>query len=315
MKCRVDRRRGGFTVVEVLLAILIMGMMFTSITQLMTAAKNARDSVHNMQETQLAGPAVLDMLERDLRALFTTGLPRTAWLKVTDRVVGGLDADRIDFITSTDSLIARLEDQEYPKRSDLNEVGYMLRPNPRNDEFLEVYRREDFGIDDEPREGGEYTFLSDQVKGFDIEVYFEDGPDIDPLDEWDSASDDEEQTGLPAAVKLTITIELKPRIDRESLDLANLRKRTVTYTRWVRLPEDLRFAAGQFPRLVVPPGPTGAADPNDPAAAGEGGEEGTGTGSNTGTSTQTGSGRDPNAGGTKGGGSSSTTTLGDAPGG
>lgn len=305
MKCRADRRRGGFTIVEVLLAILIMGMMFTSITQLMTAAKNARDSIHNMQETQLAGPAVLDMLERDLRGLLTTGLPRSSWLKVTDRVVGGLDADRIDFISTTDSLIARIEDQEYPKRSDFNEVGYMLRPNPRNDEFLEVYRREDFGVDAEPFEGGEYTFLSDQVKGFDIEVYFQDGPDIDPLDEWDSGSDEEDKTGLPAAVKLSITIELKPRIDRESLDLANFRKRTVTYTRWVRLPEDLRFAAGQFPRLALPPGPTGPADPAE--GEGEGGAAGAGSGAGGTVETGTGGGGGE---GTKSGGGNSTTTLG-----
>lgn len=270
MKCTIDPRRAGFTVVEVLLAVLIMGMMFMSITQLMTAAKNTRDSVHNMQETQLAGPAVLDMLERDLRGLFTSGLPRSSWLRVTDRVVGGLDADRIDFVTSTDSLIARIEDRESPKRADVNEVGYMLRPNPRNDEFLEVYRREDFGVDDEPFSGGEFTFLSDQVKGLDIQVYFEDGPDVDPLDEWDSGSDQEDQSGLPAALKLALTIELKPRIDRESLDLEKLRRRTVTYTRWVRLPEGLRFAQGQYPRLVVPPGPSSPTDPAGTGAPGEG---------------------------------------------
>jgi hypothetical protein len=304
MRSKVDLRRGGFTVVEVLLALLIMSMMFTSITQLMTAAKSTRDSIHNMQETQLAGPAVLDMLERDLRSIFTTGLPRSAWLKVTDRVVGGLDADRIDFVTTTDSLIARIENDEVPKRSDLNEVGYMLRPNPRNDEFLEVYRREDFGIDEEPHEGGEYTFLSDQVKGFDIEVYFEDGPDVDPLDEWDSASDDEDKSGLPASVKLSITIELKPRIDRESLDVANFRKRTVTYTRWVRMPEDLRFAAGQFPRLSLPPGPT---DPNDPPAAGAG--EGEPNENGSGGNEQTGvRGYTPGNEGSMSGGGTTTTT-------
>jgi hypothetical protein len=183
----------------------------------------------------------------------------------------------------------------------------MLRPNPRNDEFLEVYRREDFGVDDEPLEGGEYTFLSDQVKGFDIEVYAEDGPDLDPLDEWDSGSDNEELTGLPAAVKLSITIELKPRIDRESLDPSSFSKRTVTYTRWVRFPEDLRFAAGQFPRLAVPPSPT---SPTDPAAAGGGGEGGETTTGNTATQTGGGGGGGRE---TKGGqGSGTTTTLGES---
>ncbi len=276
--------RAGFTIVEVLLAMLIMGLMFTSITQLMTAAQSTRDSVHNMQESQMAGPAILDLVEQDLRAMMTMGLPRSSWLQVRDKVVGGLDADRIDFITTTDSLIARLEDQESPKRSDYNEVGYMLRPNPRNDEFLEVYRREDFGIDDEPFEGGEYTFLTDQVKSFDIKVYAEDGPDIDPLDGWESGDDDEDRSGLPAAIELRITIELKPRIDRESLDLASLRRRTATYTRWIRLDEGLRFAAGEFPRLGLPAGPS-AGDPAGAGAGGtgEGGAAGTGAGGTGGT--------------------------------
>jgi len=295
------RPEAGFTIIEVLLAILIMGMMLTAITQLMTAARNTRDSVHNMQETQLAGPAVLDIIETDLRSIFTTGLPRAHWFKIEDRVSGGLDADRIDFISTTDSLIARIEDRERPRRSDINEVGYVLRRSPRNDEFLEIYRREGFGVDREPFIGGEYTFLTDQVKGLDIRAYPEDGRDIDPLDEWDSGSDQEDRGGLPAAIKLAITIELKPRIDRESLDLANLRKRTVTYTRWIRLPQDLRFAEGQFPRLVVPPSATTPTDPatppagsaaggTDPNAAGGGGARGGagGAGEDTGSASDLG---------------------------
>ena len=39
-------------------------------------------------------------------------------------------------------------------RADYNEVGYVLRPNPDNDEFLKLYRREDYGIDEEPMRGG-----------------------------------------------------------------------------------------------------------------------------------------------------------------
>lgn len=258
---RQPNGRRGFTIVEVLLAMLIMGLMFASITQLMTAARKTRDSIHNMQESQLAGPAVLDMIELDLRALFTHGLPRASWLKVQDRVVAGLDADRIDFVTSTDSLVGLVEAGELPVRADYNEVGYCLRTNPRNDEFLEIYRREDFGIDDEPFDGGEYTYLADQVKSFLVEVFPEDGKDVDPLTDWDSGSSEAERAGLPAAIKLTLVLELKPRIDSESLELEGFRKRTVEYTRWVRLPEDLRFAAGEFPRLVIPPAPSTPGDP------------------------------------------------------
>lgn len=273
------RPRGGFTLVEVMLAALIMGMMFVAISQLMTAARKTRDTIHNFQETQLAGPAILELMMADLNGLLTTNRERAFWLGVTDRTVNGLDADRIDFVTTTDSLVALpdlVDDDDRPLRADFNEVGYVLRPNPDNDEFLELYRREDFGVDDEPMRGGEYTFLSNQVKGLSIEVFEEDGPDAEPVDDWGPSSGDPERVGLPAYVKITLTIELKPRIDRESMDMSGADRRTIDYVRYVRFPQRLRFEEGAIPRLAIPaaPGAQGAAaqgqgtgDPNDPTGS------------------------------------------------
>ena len=65
------RARAGFTLVEVLLTLLIMSMIMVSLTQILTAARTSRDTIHNIQETQLAGPAILDLVERDLRGLVT----------------------------------------------------------------------------------------------------------------------------------------------------------------------------------------------------------------------------------------------------
>ena len=256
----------GFTLVEVLLVIVIMSMMFVSISQLMTAARRTRDTIHNYQEMQLAGPAVLELMSRDLRGIFTTGRPRREWLEIVDRTVNGQDADRIDFGTTTDSLVVMLSDGNQSVRADINEVGYMLRPNPSNDEFLEIYRREDFGIDEEPFEGGEYIFLSDQVKGFNIEVFTEDGPDAEPYDGWGERSGDEELVGLPAWIRLSLTVELKPRIDRESMDFSGKDRRTMTYTRVVRFPEGLRTEEGEIPRLALPSAPGVSA--TDPEAGG-----------------------------------------------
>ena len=256
----------GFTLVEVLLVIVIMSMMFVSISQLMTAARRTRDTIHNYQEMQLAGPAVLELMSRDLRGIFTTGRPRREWLEIVDRTVNGQDADRIDFGTTTDSLVVMLSDGNRSVRADINEVGYMLRPNPSNDEFLEIYRREDFGIDQEPFEGGEYIFLSDQVKGFNIEVFTEDGPDAEPYDGWGERSGDEELVGLPAWIRLSLTVELKPRIDRESMDFSGKDRRTMTYTRVVRFPEGLRTEEGEIPRLALPSAPGVSA--TDPEAGG-----------------------------------------------
>lgn len=261
----------GFTLVEVLIAALIMGMMFMSISKLMQSARQTRDTIHNLQETQLAGPAILEMLSSDIAGLFTVNRERQFWVGITDRTVNGLDADRIDFVTTSDSLLAipDLGEDDRPVRADYNEVGYVLRPNPDNDEFLELYRREDYGIDEEPMRGGEYTFLTNQVKGFNIEVFEEDGPDAEPVDDWGPAASDPERIGLPAFAKITLTIELKPRIDRESMDRTGRDRRTIDYVRYIRFPERLRFEEEAIPRLTIPnaPGAEGegdATDPNDP---------------------------------------------------
>ncbi len=259
-------RSQGFTLVEVLLVIVIMSMMFLSISKLMQAARRTRDTIHNYQEMQLAGPAVLELMIRDMRGLFTTSRPRNSWLEVTDRTVNGQDADRIDFVATTDSLVVTLDDGSESLRADVNEVGYMLRPNAANDEFLEIYRREDFGVDEEPFEGGSYIFLSEQVKGFNIEVFTEDGPDAEPYDAWGERSGDETLVGLPAWIRLALTVELKPRIDRESMDFSGRDRRTMTYTRVVRFPEGLRVAEGEIPRLGLPLAPGGTA--SDPDAGG-----------------------------------------------
>ena len=98
----------------------------------MQSARQTRDTIHNFQETQLAGPAILEMLSVDVAGLFTFNRERQFWVGITDRTVNGLDADRIDFVTTSDSLLAisDLGDEDRPVRADYNEVGYVLRPTP-----------------------------------------------------------------------------------------------------------------------------------------------------------------------------------------
>jgi type II secretory pathway component PulJ len=243
--------RAGFSAVEVLLVLLIMSGIMLTITQILQTARGTRDLVHNVQELELAGPAILDQLERDLRALATFDREPAEWLVIESNVNQGLDADRIDFVSNTNSLVI-FEGRERFLKADTNEVGYCLRENPRENDFLEIYRREDFGVDDEPLAGGRYTFLHDRVLGFDIQVYEKDGPDEEPLETW-GTSDDKKQ-GLPARIEVALTLELAPRILKEQL---RPMPRKVTYRRTIRFPEKL-FVARQVqpvPRIpeVKPP--------------------------------------------------------------
>jgi hypothetical protein len=169
-------------------------------------------------------------------------------LQIRNRTIYGLDGDSIDFVTTTNSKVMIQVDRRLV-RSDTNEVGYRLRPNPDDDDFLEIYRREDFGVDDEPFDGGTYTFLHDRVKQFDIQVFDESGFDAEPIDEWLYAED---EAPLPLWLEISMTLELSPRITREALRYAPVDKRTVTYTRVVRLPRHLITSLEVQPVPVIP---------------------------------------------------------------
>lgn len=295
------RSQRGFTIMEVIVTILIMAGIMVSISQILTAVRNTRDRIHNMQEAHLAGPAILDRIETDLRALDDFDREPALALRVTNRVIQGLDADSIDFVATTNSAI--IEKQSGANRfvrADLNEVGYRLRANPLQDDFLELWRREDFGVDEEPFDGGNFSFLHERVKGFNIEVFEEDGPEAEPFESW--GTKDDEHSGIPARIEIEITVELAPRLVRETLIPT---KREVTFRRIYRFPESLRLAQEIQPVPFIPSVPSPTPEVDDPAAAGAmpGGDGVTGGGDGGGAPPiDLGSGGDGSAGAGGGGG-------------
>ena len=240
--------RAGFTLVEVIVSILVVALIMVGLSELLNAARTSRDTIHNIQETQLAGPAILDLIERDLRAIDVYDRDKKWLLRLDNRVVLGHDADGLDFVATTDSVI-QTELQRRIVRSDENEVGYRARVSQDDDEFLELYRREDYGIDDEPFDSGAYTLLHDHVKHFDIVVFDEDGRDAEQFEQWGT---DEEHVGLPLRIEIRLTLELTPRITREQLRVAPTDQRTLTYTRIVRLPQNLQDQLELAPAPRIP---------------------------------------------------------------
>lgn len=308
MKC--SRRgpcgsRAGFTLIEVLLTLLIMSGIMLAMTSILTAARTSRDTIHNIQETQLAGPAVLDMVERDLRALTVYDRTRQLQLRVKDRVLMGFDADSLDFVTTTRSVTVHVEDDRY-LRAATNEVGYRLKIS-QDGQFLEIYRRETYGVDEDPFEGGNFVLLHERVRGFDIRCFAKDGPDEEPEQEWGSEKNDE-QIGMPARIEISLTLELAPRLVNEQLRIAPTDRRTVVYKRVIRFPEGVRFAEEDLPVPRVPK--VGSGPAGQQQQPGAGGAQGGGTGFPTG-------GNRPGAelpfGGSSGGSTRQTTGSGAGP--
>lgn len=272
------RARAGFTLVEILVVLLIVSGLLVAISQVLQSARISRDTIHNIQETELVGPTILDMVERDLRAISIYNRDKAQWLRVVDRTVGGSDADRIDLVTGVDSLIANQDKRhERPLYADSNEVSYVLRRRPDMEDFLELFRREGFGIDDKPFEGGRYTYLCGRVLGFDVKCYAENGPDEEPIDEW-NVGQNSENTGLPKRIEIALTIELEKRIAREQLKDFKDDQRVVTYKRIYRFPEML-LAAAQLEIVPKVPDITPATPTSAAGGAGALGIGGDGTGS------------------------------------
>lgn len=253
----------GFTLIEVLLTLLIMSGIMLTMTSILTAARTSRDTIHNIQETQLAGPAILDRIERDLRALVVYDRTRELQLRVKDKVNLGFDADALDFVCTTRSLTLHEEEDRFVRAS-VNEVGYRLRIAPTGD-FLELYRREEYGVDDDPFEGGNYLLLHERVRGFDIRCFEKDGPDEEPVDEW-GASKNDEHIGLPARIEITLTLELAPRLVNEQLRIVPTDKLIVVYKRVIRFPEGVRLAENDIPVPRIPKLPSANAG-NTPGGA------------------------------------------------
>jgi prepilin-type N-terminal cleavage/methylation domain-containing protein len=260
--------RSGFTLAEILVTLLIMAGVMVSITQVLQTARMSRDTIHNLRENQLAGPAIMDMLERDLRGLLTYSRTRQDHIRIENRVMLGLDGDSIDFATTTTNLIGRIDGDRY-LTSSVNEVGYRLRPRPDADDFLEIYRREDMGIDEEPFGGGEYAFLHDRVKSFDIQVFSEDGLDAEPLESWGLEGD--ENIGLPARLEITLVLENAARVSREQWLPDSAQRRTVAYRRVIRPREDLRVEESGIVIAAIPEPPSNTPEPG--GGGGGGGDD------------------------------------------
>jgi len=309
MKQTIAKRRAGFTIVEVMIAVAVMSLMLVSILKVLSGVRLTRDRIHNTQETQLAGPIIMDLIREDLQGLHILGRAKKDHLRIPDRVQHGLDADRIDFITTTMSREPVWIENEV-RRARVCEVGYVTRPNPNDDEFLELYRREDFGVDDDPFSGGNYTFLSNRVKAFSIEVFLQDGPDEEPLMNWGNPdSIEEDHKGLPASIVISMTLENAPRLLQEQLEFSSTQLMTVTYKRTLRFPEELRQDEDQLAFLAIPAVPDERSGAADGDADGDGKEDDLEVGGSASGFTGGGRGGGRGGGDSRGGGQGRGTTT------
>ncbi len=271
---RRSDRRGGFTLIELTVTLALIGVIMATIYTVLFGTIRAKKQLELRVMGSRIGPLLLDTIERDIRQLFIYNVDHGHVLVGEDGKDYGRDADRIMFVAqgpSTSPLITN----DKAVYSNVNEIGYVVTRNEANNDFMVLWRREDYFVDDEPLEGGKGTPLYRRVTQFDVKYYDTLGEDAEEIDEWDP----KERKGLPKALEISLSLEVEPRQVGVSIDADELARRTYSFKRWITFPQDSKYAVAVRPAVPVPPeeyeeGIGAGAGPGGPDAGGGGGADG-----------------------------------------
>ncbi len=250
-----------------------MGIIMATIHTVLFGTLKAKRTLEIQVMGSRIGPLLLDQIERDVRQVFAYNLAHGAIFRGEDERLSGLDADHFTLVAQTPSTSALFEDDK-AVFSSVNEIGYAVTRNVDNADFLVLWRREDFYVDDEPLKGGKGTPLYRRVTGFDVKYYATTGEEADDEveDDWSS----EDRKTLPAAMEITLSLEVEPRPTGMKLSAEDLERRTYTFRRWVTFPSDTRYTMAVRPAIPYPAddGPGGPQNPNKPKGDGDDGDGG-----------------------------------------
>lgn len=274
---------------------MIGGMMAATYGVLFGTLEGKRKLDLKVQGARI-GPTILDQIERDLRRFYAANLDPGKAFVGKSFSIQGKPADKFHFVSYTPSTM-RIESKNKTVFSAVNEVGYMLSETRDNREFLTLWRREDFFVDDEPLEDGGAVPLYRRIVGFDVRYFDKRGKDAREEDKWDS--EDADQSSLPAAIEITLEYEVEPRPSGERFSEEELQRRRFVARRFITFTDDQ--ATAMAVRSAVPVAPD-AADNGAPGGKGKDGESSSGAEPGSGASMGVGGGGGKGPGGFGGGG-------------
>ena len=244
----------GFTLLEVMISLAIMAMIMATVMQTVDQTRLAVDAIHNIMETENYGPRIIDQMREDLENIAVYDVQEYKVFKGVNRTLLGAEADQMDMLVGsrgrTPVSVPGIEREVF---APINEVGYRLRANPLRDDFMELYRREDPLVDDEPFRDGTYTLLYDRIVS--LEIRYTKEPDVNPLwiDDWDS----EIRQTLPFAIDIFLELEVQPRRSLESLNILGANRARLEFNEVFHFPERTRF---RFRNRIYSTQPGAAAD-------------------------------------------------------
>jgi len=191
----------GFTLVEAIIAISILGMMGTLVFGTFSGAMDGRERAEKITTHYHQVRQALLRMAREIQMAFLTEHrdcddPRTKTQFIAKRSSGG---SRLDFAS-----FSHFKSRADANESDQNELAYYVETDPDDSQMTSLFRREQHRIDDEPEEGGVAQVLAENVVDLAFEFY---DPKEDRWeDEWDS-TDIDYKDRLPMFVAIRLKVK------------------------------------------------------------------------------------------------------------
>ncbi|MHC4830423.1 MAG: prepilin-type N-terminal cleavage/methylation domain-containing protein, partial [Planctomycetota bacterium] len=242
------RREGGFTLIEMMVTLGILGMLFTMITSIISSFIQTDKRVNAALERERAGSAIMELFGRDLQATYAYSIPK-AFLG-TDRG----EQDRVEFLSTRKPTIATEDEEEEAPTEDgedtvhtvrplkLQKVGFFVQDSTSQPGFLTLFRYEQAYVPAEADQDGQITEgpfdshgeedpvvfeIYNRIRSFELEYLDADG-------NWGKGWTEENL--IPRAVQITLKIQPPSAPLRTGYETSFERSRKGEYTMVVGLP-------------------------------------------------------------------------------
>jgi general secretion pathway protein J len=200
-----ERRQGGFTLVEVLVATAILASITALIWGSFHSASGSKQRVEAIGSRYHQIRMAMNRMAKEISMTFlsthddpNTNRPRTFFIVEKD--------SRGDYLMFSSLAHQRLN--EDAKECDQSVISYYLAPDPDDKAVMNLMRRETrrLGVE-RPKEDGQAHILLEDVKRLEF-AFFDDRPEKnDWIESWDTQKVDGQPNRLPAKVRILVTLE------------------------------------------------------------------------------------------------------------
>lgn len=216
---------GGFTLLEIMLATLILALVVSMITLSLSGSLNVMDATRNQGEVYFRAQVAMERLSDDLASAV---LPERADFVGQPPEEGGGERPLLSFVSTAHVIFDPTRDQK-----GLAAIDYALKPDPEEPDMLVLLRSDRLLVPDAGREEKKtaplYYLLADRLRSLRFVYLDRHGEEVESwdtrLEEGAGGEERDKLRRLPSAVH----VELEYWLDREE-------ERTLVFQTTVELP-------------------------------------------------------------------------------